>query len=594
MLALDTHGNSVLPKVRKTRALLALLALAAPRSVLRSQLIALLWSRRESEQARGSLRQALHELQTTLGPLAASLIVADRSQIGLRAEGLEVILGPLTGVRAVGRPLLDELTGIDPGLDAFLRAEQGSLMHRALAVTQETRDVPSQPGAEASATESTLAFDHLMGSEAYRTALREPVPPSPTTGYPEGGSDVPRVPPSVITAHGATRLRIGIATFRAGPSAAAAALAAGLEEEVVIALTPFRWISCVPVVSRQGALELSGNPLNVDCLLEGSVQESAGRLRATIRLLDLRAIGEVIWIARFDRDLGDIFGLQEDIAAEIATQLEPRILLWEGRRALSNSGGPRASVRDLVLSAALRLFRLDRASFDLAGTFLEQALRLDPSDPTTLTWLGQWHLFGIGQGWIADIPAATNRVRELARAARMLAPDDSLALTLAGHVRAFIDNQPEDAMSLLDRAIKQNPNLALAWCRSGLVHSYTGQHEEALRRAEHARRIGTGHPFAFLFEGAVAIPHLMRRDYLAAVEAGERALALNPEFSSLYKTHLSALGHLGRLEEATLIRERLLAIEPKFSITQAVARSPIRNPEDRAHYAEGLRLAGLE
>jgi tetratricopeptide (TPR) repeat protein len=265
-----------------------------------------------------------------------------------------------------------------------------------------------------------------------------------------------------------------------------------------------------------------------------------------------------------------------------------------GRRALSNSGGPRASVRDLVLSAALRLFRLDRASFDLAGTFLEQALRLDPSDPTTLTWLGQWHLFGIGQGWIEDIQAATNRVRELARAARMLAPDDSLALTLAGHVRAFIDNQPEDAMSLLDRAIKQNPNLALAWCRSGLVHSYTGQHEEALRRAEHARRIGTGHPFAFLFEGAVAIPHLMRRDYLAAVEAGERGLALNPEYASLYKTHLSALGHLGRLEEAALILQRLLAIEPRFSIAQAVARSPMRNPEDRIHYAEGLRRAGLE
>jgi TolB-like protein len=593
MLALDTHGNSVLPKVRKTRALLALLALAAPRSVLRSQLIALLWSRREPEQARGSLRQALHELQTTLGPLAASLIVADRSQIGLRAEGLEVILGPPTGVRAVGRPLLDELTGIDPGLDAFLRAEQGSLMHRALAVTQETVPGPSDPGAKVSATEAALKLDARTGPEPCMSGLREPIPPYFATSQAQSGPDDARLPPPAATPH-ATRLRIGIATFRAGPSAAAAALAAGLEEEVVIALTPFRWISCVPVVSRQGVLEPSGMPFNVDCLLEGSVQENSGRLRATIRLLDLRAIGEVIWIARFDRELGDIFGLQEDIAAEIATQLEPRILLWEGRRALSNSGGPRASVRDLVLSAALRLFRLDRPSFDLAGTFLEQALRLDPSDPTTLTWLGQWHLFGIGQGWIEDIPAATNRVRELARAARMLAPDDSLALTLAGHVRAFIDNQPEDAMSLLDRAIKQNPNLALAWCRSGLVHTYTGQHEEALRRAEHARRIGAGHPFAFLFEGAIAIPHLMRRDYLAAVEAGERALALNPEFSSLYKTHLSALGHLGRLEEAALMRDRLLAIEPRFNIAQAVARSPIRNPEDRAHYAEGLRLAGLE
>ena len=101
------------------------------------------------------------------------------------------------------------------------------------------------------------------------------------------------------------------------------------------------------------------------------------------------------------------------------------------------------------------------------------------------------------------------------------------------------------------------------------------------------------HPLGFLFESALAVPLLLTGEYERAVTAGERSIALNPEFSSSLRTQLAALGHLGRTAEAERIRGRLLRLEPSFSVAQAMDRSPLRMSEDRERYAEGLRLGGL-
>lgn len=128
---------------------------------------------------------------------------------------------------------------------------------------------------------------------------------------------------------------------------------------------------------------------------------------------------------------------------------------------------------------------------------------------------------------------------------------------------------------------------------SAFAHSYSGHHEEALHRATRARSLAPDDPFGFVYEGSLALPHFLRGEYEAAVKLGSRAIALNPGFSSSYKTQLAALGHLGRHDQASKVRERLLALEPQFSVTQALERSPIRLVEDRARYADGLRLGGL-
>ncbi|MBV8869339.1 MAG: helix-turn-helix domain-containing protein, partial [Acetobacteraceae bacterium] len=130
--AWDASGLSVLPKMRKSRAVLAVLALRAPLPISRGQLTALLWSRRDPEQARASLRQSVHELQEALGAGARALLQADRTHLRLRAEGLWVDAGalhagalPLAEAAALYRPtLLEDLLGLDPAFDRWVEAER--------------------------------------------------------------------------------------------------------------------------------------------------------------------------------------------------------------------------------------------------------------------------------------------------------------------------------------------------------------------------------------------------------------------------------------------------------------------------------------
>ncbi len=174
MRAEDAAGHPVLPRVRKTRAVLAILALTAPRPILRTQLIALLWSRRDLQQARGSLRQALHELQASLGPLAATLLSADRLQVGLRADGLWVDLAePLQADPSEndsGQPgLLDDLNGIDPAFDQWLATQRHKFSEQARARAEQALQTAASPKQEMQAARALLAIN--QGHEGAWQAL---------------------------------------------------------------------------------------------------------------------------------------------------------------------------------------------------------------------------------------------------------------------------------------------------------------------------------------------------------------------------------------------------------------------------------------
>ena len=181
----------------------------------------------------------------------------------------------------------------------------------------------------------------------------------------------------------------------------------------------------------------------------------------------------------------------------------------------------------------------------------------------------------------------------LATRAITLDPADARALAIAGHVRAYLHHNLEEAMELHERALELNPNLPIAWALSGLAHTYAGLHEEAIRRIHRARELSPHDPHGFFFDMALMMPHLLRGDFETVVELGRRALALNPALTSTYKGMLSALGHLGRTAEAAAMRPQLLALDPSIQIRNTVARTPLTRAEDRALYAEGLRKAGL-
>jgi TolB-like protein len=377
-----------------------------------------------------------------------------------------------------------------------------------------------------------------------------------------------------------------------------AALSVGLAEEVTTALSRFRWISCVSgsslaaIAGSSGEATVRWSDLDLDLLLDGTIQRGGERVRITVRLLDMHAGEAVIWANRFDYDASDTLTVQDRVASAIVAQVDPLLLMREGERAALRD--PRGiTANELVLQAVPAIYRMDRLSFHAAGELLEAALRAEPAHTEALAWYAYWHLFLVGQGWTDDPDAATRRAGELADTAVAMDSNDARALTLASHVRAFLLKRPAEAAVLHDRAISLNPNLAIAWCFSGFALSYLGDHETALVRMTKAIELSPSDPHLFFFHAAIIMPHLLLGEAKEAAAAGRKAIELNPWFSSAFKGCLSALGHLGLNKEAANMLSRLLNLEPNFTVQDAIRRSPMTVAADVERYADGLRRAGL-
>ncbi len=523
MQAMDAAGSSLLPRSRKARAVLAILALSAPRPVSRVRITGLLWSQREREQARGSLRQCVHEIQGLFQALGPGLLEADREQLRIAEDSFWLDVrdadSDTTGT------LLEDLVGLDPAFDEWIRAGQ-------------TRNASSTP---------------LLQDE--RSA------------------------------------RMGMRQLRVLGGNDEAALAEGLAEEITAALSRFRWIPCV----TPGSVIQGSTDPDVEYMLGGAVRRIGDQIRVTLRLQDMRAGAEVVWARNFDGTSSELLSFHDRIVEQTAAQLDPELLLREGARAADLiARGEVVTSSALVLAAVPAIFRLDREEFELAGQWLDEAIRLAPENAMAHAWSAHWQVMMVGQGWEADSSGALAHANKLAERAVMLDPWDARALTIAGHVRSFLGKQTEEALAIHDRALALNPALSWAWMMSGLAHCYRGDHEEAIRRIETARRLSPFDPHAFFFDVSLMLPHLMLGNFQQATELGRLTAQLKPSFSSSWKGLLVGLGHLDRRSEAREVLVRLQALEPGFSVNEAVRRSPLIRPEDLSRYAEGLRLGGLE
>ena len=546
----DANGLPVLPRGRKARAVLAVLAMAAPQPVLRRHLIALFWSKRMTAQARGSLRQSVHELQDMLARTGGPRLLATRETLTLTTDGLWVDASQLDAPSDAksGVQFLADLSGLDAPFDAWLTEER------------------------------------------LRRATPQAVQPPPQRVIPR--PDRP--------------LRLGVMPPRdaeiGGDGGNLHPLAVGLAEEISSALARFRWIDCVDPVSLAQLVDRPRNAdpawaaLALDFLLEGSMQRAetaeGPSIRLSVRLLDLRDGGALAWTGRFEHAAKNLFDLQDRMAGEIAAQLDPELMLREGARIAARKAVD-PSAYELVLRAVPAIHRLDPASFMEAGRLLEQAVDIARDYAAAHAWLAYWHMFLVGQGWVTDRHAAMVRAGELAERAVMLDPSDARALVILGHVRGFLYHRTEEAVVLHERALALNPNLPAAQVFSGLGLSYMGQHEEGLARILRYRDLSPLDPHAFLYEMAMLVPQYLLGRYQDVVEGGRRAMLLNPGFTSTHKVIVAALGQLGRRAEAADLLRRLLALEPDFCIATARDRTPIREEKDRAHYLTGLHLAGV-
>ncbi len=684
MEAWTLTSESVLPTGRKTRALLAVVALSAPRPVLRGRLAELLWSRRPEEQARASLRQEIHRLLDALDPIGNQILTITRDHLALRPGVVWVDVDEVqratatkpAGLGLFDGDLLEDLDGVDPAFDAWLSGERERLRDRARLLAEALLGDQDEPDAVILAAQQLIKIDRThegawravmrayaergergMALQAFarcKTVLLEQLDAQPSAetqrlalqlrstdrsggksggqgGGQNDGEPLPGLPPLLLAEEPAPPpdpperpdprgdgreaspepretarsqaprggARVGVLPMQlAGTNPAEAHLATALADEITAALARFRWMFLVSSSSlaRYATQTRDENAIRrtfgLDFLLDGTVQRAGERLRVTLRLLDLRAGNQVVWSGRFERDALDLLTLQDEVAAQVVAQIDPEILMIESQRATQRQLVD-PSAYDLLLRALALINRLERPLFMQAGGLLARAIQLEPDYAASHAWYAYWHIFLVGQAWAEDPRAGMLEAGRLADRAITLDPQDAKALTIAGHVRASMHHRLREALTLHERALTLNPNLAMAWNLSGMTFAYMGQLDEAARRIARYKQLSPLDPQAFFFDAARIVVALLARDHAAAVEIGREVTAMNPAFSGSCKPFLAALGHLGDVAEAALVRGRLLALEPNFTVGGFLATSPYEQPEHNQHFAEGLRLAGI-
>ena len=682
MEAWTLTSENILPTGRKTRALLAILALSSPRPVLRSKLAELLWSRRPEEQARASLRQEIHRLLEALNPVGNQIMSVQRDHLTLRPgtvwvdveEVLRASVSKPQALSLLDGELLEDLDGVDPSFDQWLAGERERLRDRARNLAETLLREKDDPETVIPAAQQLLAIDRThegawralmrayagrgergMAIQAYercrsvladmldaqpsdetqrllaeirassptpvRAPLSTPTPPSrpeprPMQREPRFDARIDNREPRGESRDarsgdradrgGDTRsstrggARVGVLPLQMiGTTEAEAHLSTGLADEITSALARFRWIFLVSSSSLARYATQTRDEMqirrafDIHFLLDGTIQRVGERLRINLRLLDLRAGNQMVWSQRFDRAADDLLTLQDDVAAEVVAQIDPEILLIESQRVTARPSHD-AGAYDLVLRAMPLISRLDKPLFMEAGELLRRAIEVEPDYAAAHAWFAYWQMFLVGQGW-SDMPGEVMaEAGRLAERAITLDPQDAKALTIAGHVRAFLHHRLREAIALHERALMLNPNLAMAWNLSGVAFAYLGDLQEAERRVARYKQLSPFDPQAYFYDTARIIIALLKRAHEHAVEIGREVSQMNPAFSAACKPYLAALGHLGAKSEADSVRARLLEIEPEFSIARFIAASPFERAEDREHYVRGLRLAGIK
>jgi adenylate cyclase len=294
------------------------------------------------------------------------------------------------------------------------------------------------------------------------------------------------------------RPALAVMPFRAEASETDPYFGDGMTEEIITALSVNRTLF---VITRSSTLRYRHSTatsseiaaeLGVRYLLVGSVRKSVKKLRINAELVDAAA-NRIIWAESFDGAVEDLFEFQAQIAASIATAIDPRVKEAEMARVI---GRPTESLDayDSVLRGLSLIHSFRGNDFEDAGRVFRRAIELDPGYAHAHAHLAWWHNLRFGEGRSSEVTEDGREAERLSLRAVELDPRDAMSLTIAAHIQSFIRKKTTLAMTMFDQALSSDPNCAMAWSRSATTLAYMGDGEEALRRVANAMRLSPFDP----------------------------------------------------------------------------------------------------
>jgi adenylate cyclase len=368
----------------------------------------------------------------------------------------------------------------------------------------------------------------------------------------------------------------------------------GMVEEIITALSRFKWLF---VIARNSSFTFKGKAvdikevgrrLGVRYVLEGSVRKASGKVRITGQLIDAVS-GAHIWADRFERDLTDVFALQDEVTVAVVSAIQPKLFQTEIAMAMRRRP-ENLTAYDYYLRAMRQYYLFTREGVAEGLRLAHRALELDPQFGLAAALAGVRHMHNVTFGYASDPQFERKEAVRLLRLALSLDDSDPETLALASVTSAFMVGDFESEIEMADRAVVLNPNSYLAWNNRGWVYRIAGLPEEAVRSFERAIRMSPVDPALHRSFGGMGLAFIELGRFDEAIVAAKKAQRQSPSFATAYRCLASAFAHLGRDAEAREAAVRLLELDPAFTISAWIARGGQSNSK---LMIEGLRKAGL-
>jgi len=369
----------------------------------------------------------------------------------------------------------------------------------------------------------------------------------------------------------------------------------GMVEEITTALSRFKWLF---VIARNSSFTFKGKAvdikevgrrLGVRYVLEGAVRKASGKVRITCQLIEA-ATGAHIWADRFERDMTDIFALQDDVTLAVISAIQPK--LFQAEIALATRRRPEdLTAYDFYLRAIQQAVPSTHEGLAEALRLAQRALELDPGFAGAAALAGACHMENVLRNYAIDPQFGRKEAIRLMRLALRLDDGDPDTLATAASISALLVGDCETEIEMADRAVTLNPNSYQTWNCRGWVYKVAGQPEEAIRSFERAMRMSPVDPQQFTALTGMGFAFIELRRFDEAIIAGKKALRHNPWYPGPYRCLASAFAHLGRDAEAREAAARVLKIDPAFTISAWIARSQLS--KNAKLMIEGFRKAGL-
>ena len=349
----------------------------------------------------------------------------------------------------------------------------------------------------------------------------------------------------------------------------------GMVEETTTALSRFKWLF---VIARNSSFTFKGRAvdikevgrrLGVRYVLEGSVRKASGKVRIAGQLIDA-VTGAHIWADRFERDLTDVFALQDEVTVAVVSAIQPKLLQTEiamaARRRPEN-----LTAYDFFLRAMQQYYHTTREGVAEAIRLAHRALELDPRFGLVAALAGVCHMRNVVWGYAGDPQFERKEAVRLARLALSIDDGDPDILAMAALISAYMVGDSESEIEMADRAVALNPNSYFAWSGRGWVYIFAGQLEEAVRSFERAIRMSPVDPMLHTTLAGMGFAFMGLGRFDEAIGAGKKAQRQNPSYPATYSCLAAAFGHLGRDAEAREAAARLLELDSAFTISARIA-----------------------